>query len=219
MDTITESALRSPQSNSTDGQSFPLLEAGGFSDTVDAYAWEPEPHSSYHQMHLWFLSLLGSQESVKALWARLIKGEVATLVLEALRPTRFCVLAPEGPRRWRFVTASLRSVVGYQGVLVPEAALYSAERPDFLLLPRSDAEAASLHYRFLNRRLDLPLHPYWTAWFWERGLRTGEVVGLEGQGTYAYRCVPDADALARDLGEAVRRGSLPLPDDAHADEQ
>jgi len=218
VDTITDSptSLRPPRS--TDKHALPTLQAGGFSATVDAYAGESDPDPTSRQMRLWFLSLLGSQESVKALWARLIKGEVTTLSLEALGTARFCVLAPEGPRRWRFLTASLRTVVGYQGVLVPEAALYGAERPDFLLLPRSDEEAASLHYRFLNRRLDLPLHPRWTDWLWDRGQRTAEIVELEALGTKAYRCVPDPEALARDLGAAIRQGSLLLPDEPNAGE-
>ncbi len=91
---------------------------------------------------------------------------------------------------------------------MPEAARYTADRADFLLLPRGAAEAARLHYRFLNRRLDLPLHPDWADWLWERARRTGEARALESQGLEAYRCVPDAAALATDLTAAVRRGTL-----------
>lgn len=190
---------------------LPVLQAGGFSATVDAYAWEPDPDPTARRLHLWFLSLLGSQEAVKALWARLIKGETATMALDYLGTARFCALASEGPRRWRFFTASLRTVAAYHGVLVPEAAFYTAERPDFLLLPRAADEAAALHYRFLNRRLDLPLHPLWAAWLWERGLGAGETMALQSLGTQAYRCVPRPEALATDLGDALRRGALPVP--------
>ncbi len=54
---------------------LPILQAGGFSATADAYAWEPDPDPSARRMHLWFVSLLGSHEAVKALWARLVKGD------------------------------------------------------------------------------------------------------------------------------------------------
>ena len=195
---------------------LPILQAGGFSATADAYAWEPDPDPATHRMRLWFLSLLGSQEAVKALWARLVKGETATMALEHLGTAGFCALAPERPRRWRFFTASLRSVGGYHGVLVPESALYLAERPDFLLLARSAEEAAALHYRFLNRRLDLPLHPLWATWLWDRGLRAAETVALESLGVQAYRCIPNPEALASDVGEALRRDALPVPDEAGA---
>jgi len=194
-------------------EDLPTLQVGGFSAAVDACAWEIEPDPAARRMRVWFLSLLGPQEAVKAVWARLIKGETATMSLEHLSTARFCALAPEGPRRWRFLTASLRTVAGYHGVLVPEAARYTAERADFLLLPRSSEEAAPLHYRFLNRRLDLPLHPLWAPWLWERGMRNGEIVALESWGVHAYRCLPDSEALAGELGEAVRHGSLPLPED------
>lgn len=195
---------------------LPILQAGGFSATVDAYAWEPDPDPAARRMRLWFLSLLGSQEAVKALWARLVKGETATMALEHMGTARFCALAPEGPRRWRFFTASLRTVAAYQGVLVPEAALYTAERRDFLILPRVADDAAALHYRFLNRRLDLPLHPLWAPWLWERGLRAGETVALESLGIEAYRCAPSPEALATELGEAIRCGALRVPDEPGA---
>lgn len=193
---------------------LPVLQAGGFSVSVDAFAWEPDSDPAARRMRLWFASLLGPQEAVKALWARLIEGEAGILTPADPAETRFCALAPEGPRGWRFFTAGLRAVAGYHGVLVPEAARYTAERPDFLILPRQADEAPRLHYRFLNRRLDLPLHPDWAEWLWDRARRTGEAVALESGGLHAYRCIPSADALAAELGIAVREGMLSLTDAA-----
>lgn len=192
---------------------LPVLQAGGFSASVDAFAWEPDPDASARRMRLWLLSLLGPQESVKALWARLVKGEIATLSFEDFGTARFCALAPEGPRGWRFYTANLRAVAGYHGLLVPEAALYGSERTDFLLLVRHPEEAPMLHYRFLNRRLDLPLHPQWATWLWERALASSEAIALESRGLSAYRCVPDPNKLAVDLGAAVAQGILGLAEE------
>lgn len=189
---------------------LPILQAGGFSASVDAFAWERDPEPSARQMRLWFVSMLGPQQAVKALWARLIKGELATLSFEDLETARFCALAPEGPRGWRFFTASRPAAAGYHGVLVPEMALYATERTDFLLLPRRPEEVAMLHYRYVNCRLDMPLHPAWADWLWQRALQTGEAVRLEARGLDAYRCTPNAEALAEDLTTAVRRGVLRL---------
>ncbi len=191
-------------------EDLPVLQAAGFSASVDMFAWEPDPDPAARRMRLWLLSLLGPQESVKALWARLVKGEMATLSFEALGSAHFCALAPEGPRAWRFYTANLRAAAGYHGVLVPEAALYGGERPDFLLLVRQPEEAPMLHYRFLNRRLDLPLHPEWASWLWDRALRIGEAVALESRGLRAYRCLPNPEKLAVDLGAALREDILGL---------
>ncbi len=191
-------------------EDLPVLQAAGFSASVDVFAWEPDPDPAARRMRLWLLSLLGPQESVKALWARLVKGEMATLSFEGLGTAHFCALAPEGPRAWRFYTANLRAAAGYHGVLVPEAALYAGERSDFLLLVRQPEEAPKLHYRFLNRRLDLPLHPEWASWLWDRALHVGEAVPLESRGLCAYRCFPNSDKLAADLGAALREGVLGL---------
>lgn len=193
-----------------ESQTLPTLHAEGFSASVDAFAWEHEPDPAARRMRLWFLSMLGHRQAVKALWARLVKGEIATMSFEGLGQARFCALAPEGPRGWRFYTASLPAAAGYQGVLVPEAALYASERTDFLLLARRSEQVARLHYRFLNRRLDLPLHPNWADWLWERALCRGEVVALQASGLDAFRCAPDAERLAIDLTAAVRCGELRL---------
>ena len=90
-----------------EGRSLPILQAGGFSASIDAFAWERDPAPAARQMRLWFVSLLGPQQAVKALWARLVKGEPVTLSFDELGTARFCALAPEGPKDWRFFTASL----------------------------------------------------------------------------------------------------------------
>lgn len=122
-----------------------------------------------------------------------------------------CWLAPEAWGTWRFYSARLPSGAAHHGLLVPELAAYACDRRDFLLLARSEDEAPALHYRFLNRRLDLPLHSSWAAWLWERGLNEGEVEALESAGVHAYRCRPDPDALQEDISEAVRRRALAVP--------
>jgi hypothetical protein len=192
-------------------QDLPTFSIAGFRASVDAYALECPDRSD--EAWLWFVSLLGPQQSVKALWARLLKGELATLHLAAFGRTRFCRLAPEGPKSWRFHSATLPAASGYQGVLVPDAARAAAERPDFVLLPRTEAEAAVLHQRFLNRRVDLPLLPAWADWLWARAKQCREAVPLVSYGLAAYRCRPDPDGLATDLSQAVRRGSLPVPNE------
>src|SRR6266545_6280001 len=64
---------------SLDQSELPVLQTEGFGATVDAFAWEEEKDATSPRMRLWFLSLLGPQQAVKALWARLVRGEVATM--------------------------------------------------------------------------------------------------------------------------------------------
>jgi hypothetical protein len=198
---------------------LPTLEMEGFSATVDAFAWEPDPDAAPPRMRLWCVSLLGPQQSVKALWARLVRGERATMRFEApaapggLTRARFCALAPEGPRGWRLFTAALPASAGYHGLLVPQAALYACDQTSFILLPpeaETEDQVAALHYRFLNRRTSLPLHAAWAGWLWQRAVRANEATMLESRGTGAYRCMPDVAALATDLSAAVRRKELTL---------
>jgi hypothetical protein len=191
---------------------LPILQAGGFGASVDAFAWEPDPESSLPKMRLWVVSLLGSQQAVKALWAQLIKGDTATLS-DPGAGARFCTLPLQATRSWRFFRASLPASSGYHGILVPEVALFATECPEFLILKRGGDDAARLHYRFLNRRVSLPLHPSWAEWLWERALRTGEARALKSFGMETYRCIPDEAALGSDLTAAIRDGALLLNDD------
>jgi hypothetical protein len=177
----------------------------GFSATVDAFALDGE--------QLWFISMLGSQQSVRALWARLVKGESAYLSEGDLNGGSPCWLAREAWGTWRFHGARLPSSAAYHGMLVPDLASYTCERPDFLLLARTEDEAPMLHYRFLNRRVNLPLHPSWAEWLWERGFASGEAEVLRAAGIFAYRCRPDALRLEEGTGKAVKRGLLTVSAD------
>ena len=90
-------------------------------------------------------------------------------------------------------------------------------RGDFLLVVRSPGKAPQLHHRFLDRRIPLPLHPGWSDWLWERGLRTGEIEELKGEGIRAYRCRPDVEALRADLAASVSVGELVVTSDSKSD--
>lgn len=186
------------------------IRAGGFSATVDGCARDAD--------ELWFVSMLGHQQAVRAIWARLVKGEAAYLSETELggQPVP---LAREAWGTWRFSGQRLPSGAAYHGMLVPELAAVAADRRDFLLLARERDESPHLHYRFLNRRLDLPLHSSWAEWLWSRGLENGEVETLISVGVHAFRCRPDPEALREDIGDAVRGGILSVQTTDAADKE
>ena len=123
------------------------IRAGGFTATVDGCA--------RGENELWFLSMLGHQQAVRAIWARLVKGEAGFLSSTELggEPTP---LAREAWGTWRFSGNRLPSGSAYHGMLIPEIAAYATDRVDFLLLVREQDDAAQLYFRFLARRLDVP---------------------------------------------------------------
>ena len=55
-----------PNENATGSQLYTIT-AGGFSASCDGFAREPETDG------LWFLSMVGSQTALKAIWAALLK--------------------------------------------------------------------------------------------------------------------------------------------------
>ncbi|MCZ7576283.1 MAG: hypothetical protein M5U18_04235 [Dehalococcoidia bacterium] len=111
----------------------------------------------------------------------------------------------------------LPSGSAYHGMLIPELAVCNSDRSEFLLLVREQDAAAHLHFRFLSRRVDLPLHPSWAEWLWRRGLENSEVEPLESVGLTAYRCRPQPEALRADLSDAVRRRDLVVETTSVAD--
>lgn len=186
------------------------LRAAGFSAAVDGCARDGS--------QLWFLSMLGSQQAIRAIWARLIKGEAAELAPGEHASGQSCWLPYAERGTFRFHGCRLPATGSYQGMIVPEAACYLADRPDFVLLVREGTEPL-LHYRFLSRRIDLPMHSSWAAWLWERGTRAGEITRLDAIGVDAYYCRPDAGKLQDDVSEAVRSGLLSVSDDAALEEE
>ena len=58
----------SPASSAGQATQLYTITAGGFSATCDAFASDPE------QNHLWFVSMVGAQTSLKAIWAALLNS-------------------------------------------------------------------------------------------------------------------------------------------------
>jgi hypothetical protein len=230
MDATSQSAGAAPCRRcaaTDDAADLPRLQAGGFGATVEAYALEDDP-GVRGQARLWLVSLLASRQAVEAIWAALVTGKTALLSTRGIGPARPCALAPEGPRGWPSPIVKLRESTLAHGLIHPRSAHYAHDRADFLLIPRLDprgtesvsdplvatqarAALAAQHFRFLNRRVDTPLHPAWAAWLWTRAVDRGEAVELDSYGLAAYRCMPDVAALTAAVQDGVRSGELPVP--------
>lgn len=196
-------------------QGLYTITAGGFSATADAFARDPDSEE------LWFLSMVGSQTALKAIWASLLKQppEAAHLIHGAdgmalsggyLR----CVIPHQTIGTWTTKITRLVVSGGWHALVYTKRAEYAFEHDSFLLLVLDAANAPELHYRFLDRRSPLPLHGSWADWLWTRGLDAGEIVPLQSAGISAYRCSPDGESLREDLSLAVASGRLSMPAEA-----
>ena len=188
------------------------ISAGGFSATADAFARDPDSEG------LWFLSMVGAQSALKAIWAALLKRppESAHLLARAdglalSGGFHRCEVPHETIGTWTTKIARLPVSGGWHAMVYTRMAEYAFERDAFLLLAPGEAEAPALHHRFLDRRSPLPLHRSWAEWLWRRGLAKGEISPLQSAGVHAWRCTPDAEALREDLSVAVGSGLLTLP--------
>ena len=188
------------------------ISAGGFSATADAFARDPDSEG------LWFLSMVGAQSALKAIWAALLKRppESAHLLagtdgLALSGGFHRCEVPQETVGTWTTKIARLPVSGGFHALVYTRLAEYAFERDAFLLLAPGEAEAPALHHRFLDRRSPLPLHRSWAEWLWRRGLAKGEIAPLQSAGVRAWRCTPDPEALREDLSVAVGSGLLKLP--------
>ena len=193
---------------------LPRIAGGGVSAYSNALALAEHETYGQEELELWFLSLLGPQQSVKSLWAQLIKGQLMTIAWDEAHLTRMARLAPLGKEGWQRSLLALPTASAHQLVLVPQPALWTWEEPSFLLLPRCPDEAARTHYRRLNRVTDLPLAPNWADWLWARALRRREADPLACRGVTAYRCRPDLAALTAEVCAGVAAGVLSAADEA-----
>ncbi len=206
------------QSAMIDAESLFTVNAGGFSATADAFARDPQDGT------LWFLSMVGSQTALKAIWASMLKQppEPAHLIqgadgMAVSGGYQRCVIPHSTIGTWTTKIQKLPSSGGWHALVFTRMAEYAFERDDFLLLAESEDAAPALHHRFLDRRSALPLHRNWADWLWKRGQRRKEIVKLDSQGIVAYRCSPDSEELREDLSMAVGMGALTLPSEVASD--
>ncbi len=197
---------------SSTGQALYTISAGGFSATADAFARDEEAET------IWFLSMVGSQTALKAIWASLLKQppDPAHIIRGADGMAlsggyQTCAIPFQTIGTWTTRIARLPVSGGWHALVYTKMAEYAFERDSFLLLAKSEDEAPALHHRFLDKRSPLPLHGSWAGWLWERGLSEGEIVPLQSVGVSAYRCAPNAERLREDLSGAVASGRLTLP--------
>ena len=194
------------------GEDLFTVNAAGYSATADAFARDPDTEG------LWFLSMVGPQTALKAIWASLLKQPPdAAYIIRGIEGMALSAEAISGARSpttpvgtWTTRIARLPASRGWHALVYTRLAEFSFERDDFLLLAQDQADAPGLHHRFLDRRSPLPLHRTWRDWLWRRGLDTGEIVPLESAGLLAYTCNPNGEELKADLSAAVAAGTLTL---------
>ena len=198
--------------HTTDPEDLYTISAGGFSATADAFARDEESET------IWFLSMVGSQTALKAIWASLLKQppEAAHIIRGADGMAlsggyQRCIIPYETIGTWTTKIARLTATGGWHALVYTKTAEFNHEKDSFLLLAQSVEEAPALHHRFLDKRSPLPLHGSWADWLWERGIEEEEIVPLQCIGVSAYRCSPKAKKLREDLSDAVASGRLTLP--------
>ena len=187
-----------------DPEDLYTITSGGFSATADAFARDDNTDG------LWFVSMVGSQTALKAIWASLLKQppDTAHIIRGADGMAlsggyQRCQIPYETIGTWTTKIARLPVSGGWHALVYTKTAEYGFEKGSFLLLAQAEDEAPALHHRFLDKRSPLPLHGSWADWLWKRGLDNGEIVPLQSVGVSAYRCSPKAAKLREDLSDAV----------------
>ena len=152
------------------GEDLYTISAGGYSATADAFARDPDTGG------LWFLSMVGPQTALKAIWASLLKQPPDTAhLIKGVEGMAFsggyqqCQVPYHTVGTWTTRIARLPVSRGWHAFVYTRLAEFSFERDDFLLLAQDQADAPGLHHRFQDRRSPLPLHRSWreVAWIHE----------------------------------------------------
>ena len=207
----TKSEEKTNPEEETKSPSLWTVSAGGFTATADAFATIPRDRGDILDHDIWFLSMVGPQTAVKAIWAALLNSPAGPA---HLTPGTEGLALDEGYRRcwipqisvgtWTTRIVKMSHGMGYHAMVYTHMAEHSFEGVDFLLLAQDEADAPNMHHRFLDRRISLPMHHSWAGWLWERGIEQKEITPLECNGIHAWRCIPNEAKLRQDLSEAVR---------------
>ncbi len=196
------------------------ISSGGFDADAESAAFiAGEDHTS-----LWFLSAVGTQQSCRTIAAKMLKANPENAVLQPNRAATAAGLSWHFNARrahdcitpWTFSVKRLPQSRAWHLVLTPLMALHNRQEPHFLLLaPEYGANdrqlLAKFHHLYLDRRTREPLHPAWAGWLWQRALRLGEALLLDGTGRRAYLCRPDYNRQSLDVSMAVADRELTVP--------
>ena len=187
------------------------VSAGGFSAICDAYAVNPQNEGIY------FISMIGPQTSVKAIWSKLLNSPPSPAFisrglpgLSAIEEFDRYMIPPHLIGTCTPKLSKLPNKNGWHAMVYTKNAEYSNNNDSFLLIARNEEEAPGLHYRFLDKRVTVPIHESWADWLWERGLENGEILPLECLKIVAYWCEPRVEELRNDLTWAIQSGEISL---------
>lgn len=172
----------------------PMIKIKGFRCCVEEAVFSNGKDGFAH-----VLSLVGSREAVKAVWARLMKGEAAYLDTgPQVRAVRMNTVGGS-----KLLTERLPSGA-FHGLLLSKALLGGE-----LVLCEKEEHLPARFYHYLTQKLRLPLHSDWRGWLWDHALSAGLVVQLSSQRLHAYEVslsVPDFEKVVR---LALLAGKLP----------
>ena len=147
----TEPVVNGEDPASSAGQALFTISAGGYSATADAFARDPDTGG------LWFLSMVGPQTALKAIWASLLKQppDAAHLIkgVEGMALSggyQRCQVPHHTVGTWTTRIARLPASRGWHALVYTRLAEFSFERDDFLVLAQDQADAPGLHHRFLD---------------------------------------------------------------------
>ena len=125
-----------------DPEDLYTITAGGFSATADAFARDEETEG------LWFVSMVGSQTALKAIWASLLKQppDVAHIIRGADGMAlsggyKRCVVPHETIGTWTTKITRLPVSGGWHALVYTKTAEYGFEKDSFLLLAQTEEEA------------------------------------------------------------------------------
>ncbi len=145
------------------------------------------------------VSLVGSREAVKAVWARLMKGEAAYLdtgpQIKVVRMNIF-----EGGK---LLTERLPSGA-FHGLLLSQPLLRGE-----LVLCEKEEDLPAHFYNVLTRMLRLPLHKDWRDWLWEHALSNGMVEQMSSRRLHAYEVNLSVYNLEAQVRQALLAGEMP----------
>ncbi len=161
--------------------------------------------------HAHLLSLVGTREAVRAIWARLMKSEDAALYGHLPGPS-----GPSTLRLEKLMSVGMEAHMGgklysqrlpsgaYHGLLIGNACL--SQR--VLLSPQAEELPGRFHKHLLDT-LRLPLHPLWAAWLWKHALTEGYLKRLPSRRVHAYTVDVNAPVLEQAVRTALVNRELP----------
>jgi len=188
----------------------PIIHAGG----VQAYADSFLRQTDNYNEATWMVSMFGSGVALQSIYASLLTGRAVDCFMPSGKTVTFAL--PTWRSKFHSIVKRIPGQVFRHMVVYPEIAMQRSGESHFVLVGMEGTDFPHMLYRYLVKRVEVPIHKSWKQWMWSLFRSEEWLHKLSGYGRLRGYVVDGYWSLDTSITEAVRTHQLGVSNDGEA---